>query len=303
MNEATPDRNTQEEPKGFPWVTALLGAGLVVALGLGFYQHSEAVNQRLEIASLQKEIGGVRESFRNAQSGNSQALEVMRQDLDATKKETVAKVGQVQSAARRQAEMAASKMGQSITSTLQQNQEERDKQLAAQIDQIKANAEQATARLTEITSRVGEVKTDVATTRTDLDKTVGELKRVTGDLGVLSGLIATNSKQLQALRELGERDYFEFTFPKGTEVHRLADVTMVVKKVDPKRNRYSVDIVADDKHVEKKDKTVNEPVQFYVPSKAKQPYELVVNQVTKTEIKGYLATPKVKAVASASARR
>jgi len=302
MNEVTPDKNNPEQGTSFrfPWVTALLGAGLAAALALGLYQHSDAVNLRLEIASLQKEISGVRESFKSSQSGVSQALEVMRQDLDATKKDTADRVGKVQYAARRQAELAASRMSKTITTTIQESQEERDKQLAAQLDQIKSNAEQATARLTEITGKVGEVKTDVATTRSDLDKTVGELKRVTGDLGVLSGLIATNSKQLQALRELGEREYYEFTLPKGTAVHRVADVTLVVKKVDPKRNRYTVEIVADDKHVEKKDKTINEPVQFYVLSKAKQPYELVVNQVTKNQITGYLATPKVKTVASRS---
>lgn len=275
----------------FPWVSALLGVGLIGSIAFGFVLHSNGVNQRMEISTLQKELSGLREQIKNTQSGASQALEVMRQDLDASKKETADRVGKVSYQARRQAEAVASKLGTEISKT----QEERDKKLAEQLDEIKVNAQQATAKLTEITGEVGSVKTDVASTKSDLDKTVGDLKRVTGDLGVLSGLIATNGKQIQALRELGERDYYEFTLAKGATVHRVADVTLVVKKVDPKKSRFTVDIVADDKHVEKKDRTVNEPVQFYVMSKARSPYELVVNQVTKDQIVGYISTPKVKA--------
>ena len=68
---------------------------------------------------------------------------------------------------------------------------------------------------------------------------------------------------------------------------------MVLRKADPKRSRFTVDVIADDKKVEKKDRTINEPVQFYV-SRARQPYELVVNEVRKDRIVGYLAVPKVE---------
>jgi len=74
----------------------------------------------------------------------------------------------------------------------------------------------------------------------------------------------------------------------------VGDVFIQLKRTDPKRNRFTIEILADDKKVEKKDKTVNEPVQFYT-SKARQPYEIVVNEVRKDVIVGYLATPKVQA--------
>ena len=66
-----------------------------------------------------------------------------------------------------------------------------------------------------------------------------------------------------------------------------------MKGTDPKKNKFTVDLIADDKRVEKKDKNVNEPVQFYV-ARARQPYEIVVNEVKKGQIVGYLATPKVQ---------
>jgi len=110
---------------------------------------------------------------------------------------------------------------------------------------------------------------------------------------VMSGLIATNSKDLQALRDLGDRNYYEFTLSKGQLTKKVGDITLTLKKADPKRNRYTMEVLADDKRLEKRDKTINEPVQLYV-SGDRQPYEIVVNQMSKDEVTGYLATPKVK---------
>lgn len=48
---------------------------------------------------------------------------------------------------------------------------------------------------------------------------------------------------------------------------------------------------ADDKKIEKKNRNLNEPVQFYT-GKDNYLYELVVNEIGKNEVKGYLATPR-----------
>jgi predicted amino acid dehydrogenase len=114
---------------------------------------------------------------------------------------------------------------------------------------------------------------------------------VTGDLGVQSGYIATNSKELALLKRLGERNITEFKLAKTKDPQRVGDIALVLKRTDQKKNKYTVEVVADDKRTEKKDKGVNEPIQFYV-SKARQPYEIVVNEVKKDLIVGYLAAPK-----------
>jgi hypothetical protein len=114
-------------------------------------------------------------------------------------------------------------------------------------------------------------------------------------MGVMSGLIATNGRELQALRELGERDYYEFTLTKTNIPQKVGDIQVMVKKTDPKKNRFTLEILVEDKKVEKKDRNLNEPVQFYVASKARQPYELVVNEIRKSQVVGYLAVPKLKA--------
>jgi hypothetical protein len=136
------------------------------------------------------------------------------------------------------------------------------------------------------------VKTEVATTKDGLEKTSADLKRAMGDMGVMSGLIATNAKDLQTLRELGERNYVEFTLNKTQTSKKFGDMVVTYKKADPKKNRYTVAIQADDKMVEKRDRSTNEPVQVYVHD-SRQPYEVVVNKVNKDEIVGYVSTPKM----------
>ena len=164
-------------------------------------------------------------------------------------------------------------------------------QVSSEISTVKQSATEANAKIADVSTDVGGVKTQVSKTQADLDKTISDLKSTRGDLGVQSGLIATNATELQALRRLGERNYFEFKLGKTKAPQRVGDITLRLKSVDPKKNKYTVEVSADDKLTEKKDKNINEPVQFYT-SKAKQPYEIVVNQVQKDMIIGYLTTPK-----------
>src|SRR5262249_14722143 len=158
----------------------------------------------------------------------------------------------------------------------------------------KNTAAAANTKIADVSTDVSGVKTKLTQTDADLQKTIADLKSARGDMGVQSGLIATNASELAALKRLGERNYFEVKLGKTKDRQRVGDITLLLKKTDPKKNKYTVEVMADDKLTEKKDKNVNEPVQFYT-TKAKQPYELVVNQVAKDQIVGYLATPKEQA--------
>ena len=145
----------------------------------------------------------------------------------------------------------------------------------------------------QVTEQVSTLKTQQTATQQQLEKTVADLKSTVGDLGVQSGLIATNGKELSALRALGERNYYDFKVAKSKTPEKVGDVQIRLTSCDPKKNKYTVELIADDKKVEKKDKSINEPVQFYM-SKASQPYELVVNQISKDLIVGYVSAPKVQ---------
>jgi chromosome segregation ATPase len=144
-----------------------------------------------------------------------------------------------------------------------------------------------------LSGRVEGVQTEVTKNREEIERTIKELTSVKGDLGVQSGLIATNAKEVEALRQLGERNYFEFDLGKTKEPQRIGPISVRLRRADEKRNRFTLELWADDKRIEKKDKTLLEPVQFYVQG-SRTPYELVVNQLTKDRIVGYVSTPKVE---------
>ncbi len=171
---------------------------------------------------------------------------------------------------------------------LEAEQKQAAAQLASQISNVR---DEASGKLNAINTDVGGVKKDVDATRKDLEATKASLKSAIGDLGVQSGLIARNHDELTELKRRGERNYFEFNLAKEKTPKRIGDISVRLTHTDQKKGRYTLEVVAEDKKVEKKDKTINEPVQFYV-ARARIPYEIVVNQVDKDRIVGYLATPK-----------
>jgi chromosome segregation ATPase len=158
----------------------------------------------------------------------------------------------------------------------------------------KQTAQQVTAVASDVSSvktDVGGVKTDVAKTQTDLATTISQLLAVKGDLSSTNSVIARNHDELVMLQHKGDRNYYEFTLTKGQK-KPVGTVSLELKKTDQKKNKFTLNIVADDKNYEKKDRNVNEPLQFY---SGKDPalFEIVVNSIgSKNQISGYLTTPK-----------
>jgi chromosome segregation ATPase len=235
--------------------------------------------------SLQSHIAATDLKLADADKKNSalaDQLEATRARLSATTETLSANVGatQKQIDARANAIMAAQKVQDAATAKLAQQQQVAEKQIGAVSNDV------ATVK-----TDVGGVKTDVATTKSDLETTKSQLQRVVGDAGVMSGLIATNHSELEILKHKGDRNYIEFTLQKGAKPTLLATVTLQLKKVDEKHSRYTLAVSADDRNIEKKDKNLDEPVQFYT---GKDPvlFELVVNNIEKNKVSGYLSTPK-----------
>jgi len=112
-----------------------------------------------------------------------------------------------------------------------------------------------------------------------------------GDLDSHSSLIARNHDELEVLKHRGDRNYYEFTLTKGQK-KPVGTVSLELKKADQKKSKFTLAVYADDKQYDKKDRNVNEPLQFY---SGKDPglFEIVVNSVgSKNQISGYLSTPK-----------
>jgi chromosome segregation ATPase len=178
----------------------------------------------------------------------------------------------------------------SRSESIRKEQQASDQKLSSELTQVKQESDQ---KILSVATEVGGAKKDIESTRTDLEVTKGELKRATGDMGVMSGLIAHNRDDLEELRRRGDRNYYEFTVQKSKTPQRVGPVQMALNKADQKKSRYTVTVLADDRSIEKKDKTAGEPVQFYMRGATRMaPYEIVVFDVGKNQIKGYLSTPK-----------
>jgi chromosome segregation ATPase len=138
---------------------------------------------------------------------------------------------------------------------------------------------------------VAGAKTDIASTKADLEATKAKLQSAIGDLGVQSGLIAHTRDELEYLKHRGDRNIFEFTLKKGDKPKPVSTISLQLKKVDAKKGKFNMNVVADDRTIEKKDRTVMEPLQFYT-GRDRSLYEIVVMTADKNTISGYLSTPK-----------
>ena len=168
----------------------------------------------------------------------------------------------------------------------------------ADTQQLANEQKQTAQQVSAVSSDLSTVKTDVGGVKTDLGKTQGDvataltqLQTVRGDLTNTNSVIARNHDELIELEHRGDRNYYEFTLSKGQK-KAVGTVSLDLKKTDAKKNRFTLDILSDDKTYEKKDRNVNEPLQFY---SGKNPalFEIVVNSISaKSQISGYLSTPK-----------
>ena len=176
-----------------------------------------------------------------------------------------------------------------------QQREARDEATAARLaGEQKQTAQQVTAvssAVTDVKTDVGGVKTDVAKTQSDLANAVSQLMSMKGDLSGHSSLIARNATELEVLKHKGDRNYYEFTLVKGQK-KPVGTVSLELKRADAKKSKFTIVVYADDKQYEKKDRNLNEPLQFYA-GKDPMLFEIVVNSVgAKNTVTGYLSTPK-----------
>jgi hypothetical protein len=135
---------------------------------------------------------------------------------------------------------------------------------------------------------VNKLGTDVNGVKTDLDATKNNLNLARGEFGTL---IAKNHDEIDELRRLGERDYYEFTISTKGQREKVGDLMVELRSVNPKKNVYTVAIYADDARYEKKNRSVNEPIYFFTHG-SRAPIEFTVNEVGKDKIAGYLSVPK-----------
>ncbi len=272
----------------YPAIVVVLSVAVLAALA---YIYDEGRRFQRQTSDELKSISGQLQAFDTRDAANERRLS----DVETRLSDTLKSVGATH--------QELEKRARQLAFETKRNKTEFQNALGAKADatQVEALKQEANSKFENVTSEVGGVKsevgtvrTDLATTRRDLDGTQRQLMDVRE---TLSAAVARNSSELALLRARGEREYFEFTIQKKNQLTKVGDIQLVLTKTDPKKNKFNVKIVADDNQLEKKDRTINEPVQFLV-GRTLVRYELVVNWVQKDRAGGYLSIPKDKALAA-----
>ncbi|HVI10321.1 MAG TPA: hypothetical protein VND65_18675 [Candidatus Binatia bacterium] len=244
------------------WILLVLAIAVVAVAAYGY------VKTQQRIAKLNDDLGSSHAQIADLQKrmqADEAQEETLGQKLGMTKKELA------QRAAELQAQQRAAE------SRLEKEQKESISEVNGEVAGVKTD--------------VGGVKTDVASTKADLEATKAKLQSAVGDLGVQSGLIATTRGDLEVLKHKGDRNYYEFTLLKGAKPQPVATVSLQLKNADAKHGKFSMNVTSDDRTIEKKDRNVAEPIQFY-SGRDHLLFELVVWTVDKKKATGYLSTPK-----------
>ena len=266
------------------WNVAIVVA-LVAALGL-FISNRQLAGTLAQLDQRdQQQIATLQQNLAQSNAAAQKSVDALALQAQDTAEQTAAR-------AKQDLRRTSASLSAALTKQ-QQDAEQQQQQLTGQLTDLQQANTTAAAKIGEISDNVTGVKSDVASTQSELAKTGTDLKRVMGDMGVMSGLIATNSTQLNALKELGDRDYIEFDLKRTAGRQKVGDMQLVLAKADPKHNRFTLQVLADDKTVEKRDRSINEPVQLYLAGN-RQPEEIVVNEVKKDEVVGYVSIPKIK---------
>jgi len=223
---------------------------------------SLAVTQRAAMANLQQRQAATEADLKTSNQTLSQQLGITERGLHAAYAGT--------------------------TAELRQNQKVFERRMQ---DQQNAAADQVTAEVATVRTELNGAEKDIAATRTDLESTKTKLDRAIGDLNGQSSLIARTREDLEELRHRGDHNYYEFTLVKGVHPQVVSTVSLQLKKTDAKKSKFTLNVIADDRVIEKKDRGVAEPLQFYT-GRSRQLYEVVIFTVEKNKVTGYLSTPK-----------
>jgi len=272
-NVPSPQESYHYENAGTPrWIAVLFGvlfAAVAVVAYVGHTAQSKLESDVSKQEDQNKVITAQLEQANTRLADLKGHLEVTEQKIGMTR----AEVAQANSRAE----------------AIRKDQINSDKKLTDQLGAVQKESEE---KIGAVATDVTGAKKDIESTKSDLEATKSKLERASGDMGVMSGLIARNHDDLEDLRRRGERNYYEFTLKKAKAPQRVGPIQLNVNKTDQKKSKYTMTVFVDDRQIEKKDRTAGEPVQFYVGSSRSAPYEIVVFQVGKDQLTGYLSTPK-----------
>ena len=259
-------------PRWVGLAVAVLGALSLLGLGVGWsaINHANSVEKSTQTALKQQDDSlGQRLSKTEEENQQLQSdLKVVTDKLNVTQADLIA--------ARKQNKLAAMTYGKKLN------------ELGSNV-----NAQLATKASSDDVNKLGG---DVTGVKTDLDATKNSIQMARSEMGTL---IARNHDEIDQLRRMGQRDYYEFTVTRKAGAQKVGTIQVQLRDTNTKKNQFTINVLADDQSFEKKNRSVNEPIFFYTGG-TRQAVELVINKVSKTTATGYLSVPKAGASATAN---
>jgi len=263
---------TAATPRWVGLAVAVLAALSLAGLGVGWsaLNHANSIDKSTQTA-LKQQTDTLSQRLSKAEDENQQLesdLKVVTDKLNVTQADLVA--------ARKQNKAAAATYSKKLD------------ELGTNV-----NAQLASKAASEDVSKLGG---DVSGVKTDLDATKNSIQMARSEMGTL---IARNHDEIDQLRRMGQRDYYEFTVTRKAGAQKVGSVQVELKDTNTKKNQFTINVLADDKSFEKKNRSVNEPIFFYTGG-SRQAVELVINKVSKTTAAGYLSVPKAAGATAAN---
>jgi chromosome segregation ATPase len=265
--------------------------GIAIAGLIGFNVHLmnkmsdiEASSQS-ESAAMTAEVSDLQATL-SAQKGEHQReISALQESVETTKAEAAAR-----------ARSEASRRSDELAKTIAAKQREQQDMFLTEIGSVRGETDTNRKGIEDVNTQVVGVQGELDKTRENLSETADLLASTQKDVDGISGRVGDHDAAIERLKMQGQRDVTKFQLPVSKERTKVEAIQMRVKDIDYKKNRYTLEVLADDKVVTHKDRLLNEPVEFYVMGVA-QPYEVVVTDIERNQVTGYLATPKFKELA------
>jgi chromosome segregation ATPase len=287
MQETTPNTEVQNGGKGWKIAGAIAIAALV---GWNVYLMNKVddieISSQSERAAMTAEVSDLEAAMSEQTGAHKREISALQESVEKTKAEAA---DRARSEARRGADQLAK--------LIAQKEREQQDMFLTEIGTVRGETDTNRKGIEEVGTRVVGVQGELDQTRESLNETADLLANTQTDVDAISGRVGTHEAAIERLKMQGQRDVTKFELPVSKERTKVQTVQMRVKDIDHKKNRYTLEVMADDRVVTHKDRLLNQPVEFYVTGVA-QPYEVVVTDIARDQVTGYLATPKFKEIAS-----
>jgi len=302
------------QPRLHAGVLVLLVLSLALALGGDIYQFVKSQHMARDVALVQHDLQVQITRLSDATSGAFDVTQHRFEDLKKLQDATLDTLIDARADFRRSSSQVAARLEERNQELAQKNRE-LTAQLAALKQDINAKLQNATATLENTSTRLDTANAKLQHVSTETESNRADLKRVAGDLSQVTAKLASSAKPAASPRQTvptqpqpvatlpptaaappqpPARKYFPFDLLKTKVPTTIGEIQIAILGADPKSSRYSMDLYAGNKIERKMDCAVKQAVQFYVAG-SPLPYEIVVNQVQKDEVIGYVSAPNVPA--------